>query len=158
MPSCTHDYSPSNQYFVTSAPRAQNLSKAERKHKEEEEEEMFAEENRRAGELFRAKYGLYDASKNKQTSAAEKEEKEADKLRKDLQKQFEAIWRAFKQSGHPLNENKDLMEKLRHDVEKLYQPSKHKEFEQKQAAARVLQNTTKPMPSKKKDPDPFALR
>jgi hypothetical protein len=153
MPSCTHDYSPSNQYFVTSAPRANHLSKAERK---EANGDFDAEYDARDDESFRAQGGMHGTSKYKQISEKEKEEKEADKLRKDLLKEFEIIWSAFEKSKHPVSKEEDLMEKLRKDVEEFYQPLKHSEFEQKQAAARVLQKT-KPMPSKKNATDPFAM-
>ncbi len=49
------------------------------------------------------------------------------------------------------------MEKLRQDVKELYQPSGHKKFEENQAAARARENTTRRMPSKKDEEDPFAM-
>ena len=64
MPSCTHDYSPSNQYFVTSAPRAKHLSKAEREDAGTAGWNAWeAEYDEREEEMFRARHGLYNTTR-----------------------------------------------------------------------------------------------
>ncbi len=164
MPSCTHDYSASNQYFVTSAPgRAKTrrsgrfLSAAEREDAGTADWDAWeAEYDAREEEMFRMRYGTFNTNKCEHISPAEEKEKQEAELRKELKKQFKQMWHAFEQSKHPIAEKRDVMDKLRRDVEKLYQPPEHKEFEQKQAAARVLEKT-KPVAGKKQDPDPFAM-
>jgi hypothetical protein len=163
MPSCTHDYSPSNQYFVTSAPGAKTrrsgrlLSAAEREDAGTAGWNAWeAEYDEREEEMFRARHGLYNTSKYKHISEQEEEEKEADKLRRDLKKQFAKIWLAFEQSKHLLQKEKDLMDRLKQDVQKLYEKDGDREFKENQAAARVLEKTI-PVVSKKNEEDPFAM-
>ena len=99
MPSCTHDYSPSNQYFVTSAPGAKTRrSKSHNSHQYywQEEAQMLEEAYQHEQDLSGARHGLNDTNKHKHIpTAEEKEKKETDKLRQHLRKQFtklETLW------------------------------------------------------------------